>query len=316
MFVGCGALMVQFASAPKYALNTYAVVPSDNWILAFIFAAHEYLYMFHIWSHQASSIVLCEVFAFSYTHIIREMTVVLESLILQGRPVEVESTPKSSRKVFSSAKSGHKERNSRYRRNPQHRRLSVEEQSQRHFEISEETNSRIVKRDLDPSTKVPGTEYDIMTLLNDYKKLMLSTTSFNKWAGLLQGGTTASNYGQFISDVFMMIQLLKEPETDLMAVFFFMEDACAGMIMLFRMLIIISRLYPTSEEFLNLFKVYLGHNIPRKKYFLKYQKTLKIISAKLGGYSTKAITVPKGINALINYYIMAAMWKRPEDRKT
>lgn len=33
-----------------------------------------------------------------------------------------------------------------------------------------------------------------------------------------------SNYSQFISDVFMMIQLLKEPETDLMAVFFFMED--------------------------------------------------------------------------------------------
>lgn len=316
MFVGCGALMVQFASAPKYALNTYAVVPVDNWIMAFIFAAHEYLYMFHIWSHQASSIVLCEVFACSYMHIIREMTVVLESLILQGRPVEVESTQSSNTKVFSSKRSGHREVNSRYRKNPQHRRLSEEQHSRRHFEVSEDINSRILKRYLDPHTKVPGTEYDIMALLSDYKKLMMSTTAFNKWAGLLQGGTTASNYGQFISDVFMMIQLLKEPETDLMAVFFFMEDACAGMIMLFRMLILISRLYPASEEFLSLFKVYLGHDMPRKKYLLKYEKTLRIVAAKLGGYSTKAITVPKGINALINYYIMAAMWQRPTDRRT
>lgn len=82
------------------------------------------------------------------------------------------------------------------------------------------------------------------------------------------------------------------------------------------MLILISRLYPASSDFLDLFKVYLGHNLPRKKYLLRYQKTLRIIAAKLGGYSTKSITVPKGINALMNYYIGAAMWNRPVDRRT
>lgn len=90
----------------------------------------------------------------------------------------------------------------------------------------------------------------------------------------------------------------------------------AGMIMLFRMLIIISRLYPASEEFLHTLKVYLYHDMPAKQYMLRNQRTLRIIAAKLGGYSTKSITVPKGINALMNYYIGAAMWQRPVDRRT
>ncbi|CAL8090633.1 unnamed protein product [Orchesella dallaii] len=306
VFGGCSALMVQFASAPKYALNTYAVIPFDNLFMGIIFATHEYLYMFHIWSNQASSIVLCEVFASSYTHIIREMTLVLGRLIEEGKPVK---PIKSSRSRRGSITSGP---DSARRRRP----LSDMEHRERHTEIANEVKAKIVKRSLDLKTVVPGTEYDITTLLADYKKMMISTTSFNSWAGLLQGGTTASNYGQFVSDVFMMIQLLKEPETDLMAVFFFMEDACAGMIMLFRMLIIISRLYPASEEFLCLFKNYLGHDVPNRKYLRKYQRTLKIIASKLGGYSTRAITVPKGINCLMNYYIGAAMWQRPVDRRT
>lgn len=92
--------------------------------------------------------------------------------------------------------------------------------------------------------------------------------------------------------------------------------ACAGMTLLFRMLIIISRLYPTSTEFLEVFKKYVSHDVPHRKYLLKYQRTLRIIAAKLGGYSTKPITVTKGINALMNWYIAAAMWQRPTDRRT
>lgn len=291
--------MVQFASAPKYALNTYAIVPYDNILLAFIFAAHEYLYMFHIWCHQASSIVLCEVFAVSYTVIIKEMTSVLERLIEQGHPVELptdrtSATPKAQVDIH-------------FRRG---------ESYQKHNEITNATRSKIIKRNLNVNTKVPGTRYDMKTLVADYKKIMFAAQQFNNWAGFLQGGTTGSNYGQFISDVFMMIQLLKEPETDLMAVTFFLEDACAGMIMLFRMLILISRLYPASETFLDLFNVYLCHDFPDKKYWRRYKRTMHIVASKLGGYSTKAITVPKGVNALMNWYIAAAMWKRPQDRLT
>lgn len=236
VFGGCSCLMIQFAAAPKYALNTYAVVPADNFLMAVIFAAHEYLYMFHIWSHQASSIVLCEVFAHTYTEIIKEMTTVLERLIAQGKHVYVPE-PLTSR---HNSGNSYRESSSDYelrkrqsrRKNMRNRRMSDEEHLQRHIQISEETQAKITKRYLDPTTKVPGTEYDIMTLLNDYKSLMLATSAFNSWAGRLQGGTTGSNYGQFVSDVFMMIQLLKEPETDLMAVFFFMEvsylDKCAN----------------------------------------------------------------------------------------
>ncbi len=233
------------------------------------------------------------------------MTVVLQRLIGLGKPVIREKQEPSSRRTSQISANMH--RNST---------RSDEEQRGKHSEISEKVKSKIAQRYLDPKTKVPGTEYDITTLLGDYEKMMMSTTAFNSWAGRLQGGTTGSNYGQFVSDVFMMIQLLKEPGTEFMDVFFFMEDACAGMIMLFRMLIIISRLYPASENFLKLFKRYVAHDVPQRKYLLKKQRTLKIISAKLGGYSTKSITVPKGINALMNWYIAAAMWQRPTDRMT
>lgn len=209
VFIGCGALMIQFASAPKYALNTYAVVPLENFFVALIFAAHEYLYMFHIWSHQASSIVLCEVFACSYTHIIREMRSVLESLILEGQVVEQEQVKSSHSRRMS------KTTHSRGENTPQfsgagyrlrnRRRMSKEEQHQRHEELSTEIESKIVKRHLDPTTKAPGTEYDIMTLLADYKKLMISANAFNSWAGLLQGGTTARFYTDFMNGILLEI---------------------------------------------------------------------------------------------------------------
>jgi hypothetical protein len=116
----------------------------------------------------------------------------------------------------------------------------------------------------------------------------------------------------YIGYVFMMIQLLKESDVDFVGVFFFFEDACAGMTILFRMLILISRTCHSSEEFLNSFKTYLRHSIPQRKYLLKDQKTLRIVATKIGGYSTNPKTVPQGINALMNYYIGAAMWQRPD----
>ncbi len=59
---------------------------------------------------------------------------------------------------------------------------------------------------------------------------MFAAREFNNWAGKCMGGTTMTNYAQFIVDVFIMIQLLKEPEPDYLGVFFFFEDAMAGML--------------------------------------------------------------------------------------
>lgn len=62
---------------------------------------------------------------------------------------------------------------------------------------------------------------------------MLATREFNKWIGRIIAGIVAALYAQFVTDVFMMIQLLKEPETDFMAVCFYFADASAGMIMMY-----------------------------------------------------------------------------------
>lgn len=290
MTAGALSIWVQFLTFPKYAAYIYAVVPWDNWFLRILFCTHEMIYVTHVWVHQAWSIVLCEVFANSYTHIVNEMTSVLRKLIDLGTRYKEASPHKSNgRQAAMSSKSE---------------------------QLKSFKRKYIWKRKLNPETKVSGTDYDIMTLLWDYQRLMLATNSFNSWCGLLMGGTMGSNYSQFVSDVFMMIQLLKEPDVDTLGVFFYAEDALVGMWMLFRMLIIISRLYPASEEFLRTLKQYLMYDTPLKPYLLKHQKGLRIICTKLGGYKTKPITVPKGVNALMNWYIAAAMWQRPADRRT
>jgi hypothetical protein len=60
IFVGCAAIAIQFLGAPKYALNIFAAFEVDNWLLRAIFAVHEYFYIYHIWNHQACSIILME----------------------------------------------------------------------------------------------------------------------------------------------------------------------------------------------------------------------------------------------------------------
>ncbi len=223
-------------------------------------------------------------YASSYTHIVREMTVTLQKLIDLGQRENLDDLPSIG---------------------------DLRRDASIPFK-----RKWVWRRKLNPKTKVPGTDYDIMTLLHDYRKMTIGTNSFNSWCGRLMGGTMGSNYSQFVTDVFMMIQLLKEPDTDMLGVAFYAQDACVGMWMIFRMLIIISRLYPASQEFLHALKQYLTFDTPLRPYLLKYQKGMRIIATNLGGYKTRAITVPQGVNALMNWYIAAAMWERPADRRT
>lgn len=64
-----------------------------------------------------------------------------------------------------------------------------------------------VRRKLDPSLRANGTSYDILGLINDYRKIIICVNEHNKWIGKLMGGAQAANYAQFVSDVFMMIQV-------------------------------------------------------------------------------------------------------------
>jgi len=243
--------------------------------------------MFHIWIHQAFSIVLLEMFSVTYAALLSEMRNVLDQLSKHGAIQDFE------------------ELNIDDNQEPRELSKSALERMRRHRRF-------IPDRVLNPKDVLSGTHYCLSSLLHDYKKIMIAAQQFNAWAGKIMGGTTMSNYGQFISDVFMMIQLLKEPDVDFLGVFFFFEDACAGMTMLFRMLILVSKVYPASNEFLKTYKTYLQHQTPDRRYLIRYQKTLRIVATKIGGYSTNPTTVPHGINALMNYYIGAAMWKRPD----
>lgn len=83
--------------------------------------------------------------------------------------------------------------------------------------------------------------------------------------------------------------------------------------MLFRMLIILSRLVPASEEFVHGLKCYATYETPLRRYIIKVLPTMKIVCAKLTGYRVRPGSVPVGVNVLINWYIAAAMWKRPDD---
>jgi hypothetical protein len=55
---------------------------------------------------------------------------------------------------------------------------------------------RPIRRYLDPATKVEGTEYDISTLITDYRNIMFCVNEHNKWIGKLMGGAQAANYAQ------------------------------------------------------------------------------------------------------------------------
>lgn len=151
-------------------------MPYDHWILEFFFAVHEVVFIFHIWAHQASSIVLCEVFACTYTHLLREMTDVLQKLIERGKPIRRSESESKSRKGSSVTVSGNGIGSGR---------RSDDSQRKRHTELVELVESKMVQRHLEPNAKIGN--YDIMTLLADYKKMMLSTAAFNNWAGKLQG---------------------------------------------------------------------------------------------------------------------------------
>lgn len=110
-----------------------------------------------------------------------------------------------------------------------------------------------------------------------------------------------------------LLQLLKEPNFDFLGISFYVMDACFGMCMLFRMLIILARLVPASDEFVQSIRCYVMYETPLRGYILKVLPTLKRVSAKLTGYSVRPQSVPVGVNVLINWYICAAMWKRPDD---
>ncbi|CAL8125483.1 unnamed protein product [Orchesella dallaii] len=297
--VGTFALAVQFFTTPKYALNTYAIIPADTLPLRIIFCIHECLFMCHGYAYQAFTMVLAEAYAVSYQHLLEEMNKALGSIIAISAGSNEDGDMILDKTPFKKASNDSTE--------------TIYHNNSKPVPVSKINMCRLSSKPVNPNITAPGTEYDIKKLLHDYKRVMISAQFHNQWIGMVMGIPEGINYGQFVSDVFMLIQLLKEAETDYFGVFFYIMDAAFGMVMIFRMLILLSRLYPQGEEFIRGLKIYASLNTPLRKELVKTIPSLRVVSAKLTGYSIRPKSVPVGINVLINWYICAAMWKRPDD---
>jgi hypothetical protein len=253
VFTGTFALSIQFFFTPKYALNTYALIPDslDFWWMQIIFCLHECMFMYHAYAYQACTMVVAESKSTSYQHLLEEMTKAVYKLIEVGENrsyAQRESPILPSRKEttleelaeMTTAPSvnsrGFKPRESISEDNgvtegdksngTTEGRLSADKktQIQKPKKVRRSAYRRQImddggglgsgnhhkqarRRYLNPKTKAPGTDYDIETLIRDYRKIMIASNEHNKWIGKMMGGAQAANYAQFVSDVFMMIQV-------------------------------------------------------------------------------------------------------------
>jgi len=65
-----------------------------------IFACHECIYMFYVWVHKASTIVLLETFSVTYTVLIQEMTREMKDLNLKDSLTSSRIEPIKKAKVL------------------------------------------------------------------------------------------------------------------------------------------------------------------------------------------------------------------------
>lgn len=154
-------------------------------------------------------------------------------------------------------------------------------------------------------------EIAIESLLLDYKKIMLITTQFDDWAGSWIGGAVLFLFLEFILYVFVSIQTLAIPGSGFGDVIFYCQDTSFGMVIMFRMLVLMSRMYPASTHFLREVKNHINNELPQRqrKHLTKYHRALKVVDVRLGSKVVMPETVPEAIYSLTNYYISAAMYK-------
>ncbi|CAL8142555.1 unnamed protein product [Orchesella dallaii] len=118
---------------------------------------------------------------------------------------------------------------------------------------------------LNPKKISPGTEYNIERLIFDYKQLILISDRFNEWVAYKVLAVHGCSYCQFISDVFVAIQVLKLPGTGFMDVWFYLEDCLAGVYMIYRAYSCMSLVSTASKKFLRALQEYLLFNNPHRR---------------------------------------------------
>lgn len=193
---------LQFIYSPKYSVYTYAAFEFDNNFLLTIFTLHEMLFMYNAWNGYLSIVILSSINAVELTTILEGMTNCISTTpFLPSDDIEATFIKDFHHHIqMSKAVAGIKE----------------EDQN---------NNGQGHKSQLN---------YGIDGLILDYKKLMLISELLNSWCSYRIIGIHTIGYCQFITDVFIMIQLAKLPHTDWVAVMWFGEDALVGQVLKYK----------------------------------------------------------------------------------
>jgi len=159
-----------------------------------IFCLHESFFVYQGYAYQACVMVVGQSMATSYQHILEGMTKTLYTLIELG-----EFQHSSDRLEFKSNDNSSSNNRHRHGDGNDNDIYALEALgSGSSSETNNRKNNRVRFKDilasggsrgkstelyLDPSTKSPGTEYDIETLITDYRRVMVASNASNAWIG-------------------------------------------------------------------------------------------------------------------------------------
>lgn len=188
-------MLFQFLAAPKYCVFTYSAIEQDTLPLYILFGAHELLFIFHGWQFYGGIIYVSSCFGAELTQCIDTLTEVLVALMSsRGLPNRLRVST-----------------NSRMT-DPFGKDLILDESQ---VQQSQGYTRRMRK----------GFVKSLEDVMMEYRKLTIWSDRINDYGSYNFLVIHGLAYCQMVSDVFVMIQLLRMPETDVVSVVFFAEDA-------------------------------------------------------------------------------------------
>ncbi|XP_035705858.1 uncharacterized protein LOC118435003 [Folsomia candida] len=280
LIIGCVLLGAQFIYSPKYSVYTYAAFEHENDFLLAVFTCHEVFFMYNAWNGYLSIVILSSVNAVELSGILEGMTsYLLSQSVSLSCDIETALTQDLNQCIIGASNNNNK----------------IEGNRKNITDLGAVcTNSSY---------------YNVYDVIADYKKLMLASDLLNSWCSYRIIGIHTIGYSQFITDVFIMIQLAKLPNTDWSAVMWFGEDAMVCIFMIFRMFSLMARVAPASENFMRQATECLSVDALHRKRNKKVAKTMRLVALKLGPCPVRPSSVGSSVMMLMNYYLCVALWK-------
>lgn len=205
--MGILAVIVQYDAAPKYCVFAYSMITYEDDFLKFIFGAHEALFLAHAWIVYGSVIYVSSVLGAELTYNLDSLKQVMEVFVDKAqtqyyRNLDRQHSELRERQFSSSPSSS----SSSYS-------LSASDKKRSGM-------SSVLKMEM----SLRQVRYNPMSLITDYAHVHMVVTQINNFAAYNFLYMHGCSYVQMVSDVFQMIQILRGPEADFLAVMFFVED--------------------------------------------------------------------------------------------